>query len=132
MDDSRAVGGIMTTRIESCSRTTAVEDVAAKMSVRAISCVLVLDDGRAVGIVSERDIVKLVGAAARQIPELHAEDVMSQPVFTISPEMLLSDALHLLQEKRFRRLPVVDAQGAVIGLVTQTDLLRAWAGHGAP
>jgi CBS domain-containing protein len=119
------VEDIMSRRVETCGRDTPVVTVAAKMSIKAISCVLVVDQERIVGIVSERDIVKLVGDSAGQIAELAAEDVMSHPVYSIPPGSTLEEVREILRTKRFRRLPVVDAGGGVVGLVTQTDLLHA-------
>jgi acetoin utilization protein AcuB len=50
---------------------------------------------------------------------------MSSPVVTVTPDLPFQDALKLMQERRFRRLPVVDSQGKLVGIVAERDLLYA-------
>lgn len=52
-------------------------------------------------------------------------DVMSSPVVTVPPDMPFQEALRLMQERKFRRLPVVDAKGKLVGIVAERDLLYA-------
>jgi acetoin utilization protein AcuB len=56
---------------------------------------------------------------------MFVRDVMSSPVVTVPPEMPFQDALRLMQEKNFRRLPVVDEKGKLVGIVAERDLLYA-------
>lgn len=56
---------------------------------------------------------------------MFVRDVMSSPVVTVPPDMPFQDALRLMQERKFRRLPVVDARGRVVGIVAERDLLYA-------
>jgi CBS domain-containing protein len=58
--------------------------------------------------------------------DYRVQDFMSPPV-TIPPEALLADAERILEEKRFNALPVVDENGALIGLVTSLDFLKAFS-----
>ncbi len=76
-----------------------------------------------VGIVTLRDLQ----LAARFFREAPAEvaDVMHTPVVTISPDSPLEDAARLMMEKRIGCLPVVDVNGRLIGMLTETDLFRA-------
>jgi CBS domain-containing protein len=92
----------------------------------------VVDDGRLVGIITERD---LIGAAASQIFGLKQKnksallksvlikEVMKKRVVTAAPETPIKDVAHLMAEKKIGCVPVVSA-GAVVGLVTTTDILR--------
>ena len=56
---------------------------------------------------------------------MFVHDVMSSPVVTVLPDMPFQDALRLMQEKNFRRLPVVDDKGKLVGIVAERDLLYA-------
>jgi acetoin utilization protein AcuB len=56
---------------------------------------------------------------------MFVRDRMSSPAFTVQPDMPFQDALRLMQEKHFRRLPVVDKQGKLAGIVAERDLLYA-------
>ena len=92
----------------------------------------VVDDGRLVGIITERD---LIGAAASQIFGLKQKnksallksvlirEVMKKRVLTAAPETPIKDVAHLMAEKKIGCLPIVSA-GALVGLVTTTDILR--------
>ena len=50
---------------------------------------------------------------------------MSKPVYTISPETSLDDALSIMEKEHIRRLPVVDRDGSLVGIVTEQDLIKA-------
>jgi CBS domain-containing membrane protein len=91
-------------------------------------------DGRVAGIVSNRDLLEasltsvLKFGAAERRSFLHSVDVaevMVRDVATVTPETSLADAARSLIERKIGCLPVVDATGVMIGLVTETDLLAA-------
>ncbi|MBD2196429.1 MULTISPECIES: GAF domain-containing protein [Calothrix] len=87
------------------------------------SCVLVVDNGRLVGILTERDIVRLC-AQQRHLENLRIGDVMIHPVITLE-ESEFSDfffAVNLLQQYHIRHLPILDEQGQVVGLLTNESL----------
>ena len=102
------------------------------ISLGRIRHIPVVDDGRLVGILTERD---LIGAAASQIFGLKQKnksallksvlikEVMRKRVVTVAPEMPIKDVAHLMAEKKIGCVPVVSA-GALVGLVTTTDILR--------
>lgn len=56
---------------------------------------------------------------------MHVSDRMSTPAITITPETPFQDALKLMRERRFRRLPVVNGEGKLVGIVSERDLLHA-------
>jgi signal transduction histidine kinase len=115
----------MTQSVQSVETGTRLGAVARLLASHRISCAVVIDRGRVVGIVSERDVVRMVsedpgGWAART-----AGEVMSQPVFVTTPAATVVEASAELSRRGIRRLPVVAEDGALCGIVTQTDLLRA-------
>jgi CBS domain-containing protein len=102
------------------------------ISLGRIRHIPVVDDGRLVGLLSERD---LIGAAATHIFGLKQKsksallksvlirDVMKKRVVTVEPETPIKEAAHLLAEKKIGCVPVV-RDGELVGLVTTTDVLR--------
>ncbi len=96
------------------------------MAENSISCVIVVDDSKnALGIVTERDMIKRVFYKKLDPEQRHVSEIMSSPVVTISKDMGIFDAMMIMQKNKFRRLVVVDHNNVVIGLITQTDMLRA-------
>lgn len=94
--------------------------VAAMESARA-TCVVVTEQNRAVGIVTERDIVRLFldGVSGVSLAE-----VMTQPISSVGPETPVAEAANLMLENRIRHLTVVDAQGRLVGLLSEHSLVR--------
>lgn len=100
-----------------------VSDVVAILVQRRIGAVLVLDGGRPVGIVSERDIVRCLAAKGSAVMELEAREVMTSPVITIRPDESVCDAMELMTDRRIRHLPVVES-GELVGIVSIGDLVK--------
>jgi CBS domain-containing protein len=119
------VGTIMSAEVATVAPDLSLRDAVATMAALAISCVVVQDGPRPVGIVSERDMVQKVLARRQNPGDLRVADVMTSPVVTVPAELSTFEALDILRGRGVRRLPVVDAEGALIGIVTQTDLVRS-------
>lgn len=87
------------------------------------SCVLVLDDSQLVGILTQRDIVRLI-AEHRSLAELTVEDVMSQQVITLKAgdNLDIFSVLNLMRHHQIRHLPMVDDQEKVLGVLTPRRL----------
>jgi diguanylate cyclase (GGDEF)-like protein len=102
-------------------------DVIQSMIDNHYSCVVVARDGMPVGIITERDIVRLLGQFISEKPQLPVlvADAMSVPVATASEEMTLFEALVITSSQKISQLPVIDKSGQLIGLVTQFDLAKA-------
>lgn len=102
------------------SRVSAIVDLLVQ---RRIGAVLVLEDGRPVGIVSERDIVRCLAVKGGAVMDLEAREVMTAPVITIRPEESVCDAMELMTDRRIRHLPVVES-GELVGIVSIGDLVK--------
>lgn len=81
--------------------------------------------GELLGILSERDIVRGMAAHGPGTTGLPATQFMTRDLVTIRPETLVVEALSLMTQRRVRHLPVLDAGGGLVGLVSIGDLVKA-------
>ncbi len=119
---------LMTTDVTSISPEADLMDVIQKMIDCHYSCMVVVDHDLPVGIITERDIVRLMGqfmVDKTQCPAVRVADVMSVPVATVTEETTLFEALVISSAQKIRHLPVVNETGHLRGLLTQTDLAKA-------
>jgi len=98
-----------------------VADAARAMRDRGIGDVVVEDDGRLCGIVTDRDIVVRAVAEGRAPGEVRLRDVCSADLVTVQPDTAVDEAVRLMREKALRRLPVVRGDD-VVGIVSLGDL----------
>lgn len=102
---------------------TSVRNVAWLMKEKHATAVLVVRGGHLVGICTERDIVQGVVAEDRSPDESSVDEIMTAHPRTITANKPFGHALHIMFEGGFRHLPVVDALGAPIGLLSARDAL---------
>ena len=93
------------------------------MSQKQISCLLVADEGRPIGILTERDIVKIANRFV-DVKSKEVREEMSSPVITIAEDANILDAYGMLRSKKIRHLVLVDTDGIAKGVVTQTDIIN--------
>ena len=102
-----------------------VSDVAKVLSERRIGALVVTDkDGRTVGIISERDIVRELGRKGSACLSLAVDRLMSRSVVTCTEDATADQALAKMTKGRFRHLPVVSGE-KMIGLVSIGDVVKA-------
>lgn len=94
------------------------------MKERARGSLVVVHDGKPVGIVTERDLVRRVMAEDRSPSGTKVGDVMSEPLISVGPEATVSSIANVMYKNGIRRLPVIE-EGRLLGIVTATDLARA-------
>jgi diguanylate cyclase (GGDEF)-like protein/PAS domain S-box-containing protein len=103
---------------------TPLSEVLSIMEQRKISCLLTLDaQGGPVGIFTEQDAVRTLVAAAEPPPQTMA-DVMQRPVFSMTGSVDYRDAYREMMARRYRHLAVVDAQGRLLGVVSEGDFMH--------
>ncbi len=123
------VESYMTQKVVSVKADCPLEEVLKKLYAYGVSCVLVCEEDTPVGIISERYIVGIALNLSSGKGETRqtAYQLMTSPLVTIGVDAPIDEALEIATEQRIRHLPVVDARGALVGLVTQSNLLRALA-----
>src|SRR5437667_9427658 len=84
----------------------------------------IVDGERLVGVVTDRDIAVRVVAAGRDPEATKVEEISSTTLVTIDPDQGLDEALRLMAEHQVRRLPVVEEDGRLVGVVAQADVAR--------
>jgi CBS domain-containing protein len=90
----------------------------------AIPIVADPESRRLVGIVTDRDIIARAVSRDRNPMSVRADDVMSTDVKAVSPDAPLEELIELFRRERFRRVPIVDQERRVIGIVSLADLVR--------
>lgn len=105
-----------------------VRRVVHAMRQEGIGCCLLCDNGQLAGMFTERDLIKRVLVPRIDI-ELPVSTVMSTPVATLQPDDTVGFAIRRMYQGGYRRLPVVDANGFPIGLVSVKRLIRYLADH---
>ncbi len=117
----------MVKAVLSVDMNTNVKDCSKAMAKRGVSCTVITQANRAIGIVTERDLVSKVLADAIDPTRVLAKDIMSTPLITVSPIASLTDAAAQMAEYRVRRLVVVDRSGSMVGIITAGDIARSLA-----
>lgn len=97
-------------------------EAAAKMRAQQTGSLLIMEGDSLAGIVTERDVLKVVGAG--QDPKsVSLRDVMTPDPVTVDPDSSIQDAAKIMFDKWFRHLPVTTADGKVVGIISMRDLL---------
>jgi len=93
------------------------------MCTEEVGSVIILENSKPTGIVTEEDITCKVVAKDLKPSTVQVREIMSTPLITVSAEKTVGDAAHMMVKHKVRRLPVIDAKKKVIGIVTVRDLL---------
>ena len=94
------------------------------MKEKQVSSIIIIDkNDKAIGIITERDIVRRVIADSKDPDTTKATEIKSQPLITVRPEAYLFDACKIMEKNNIRRLPVVK-DNTIVGIVTITDIIK--------
>lgn len=114
---------LMTREPVSCFANTPLSDVAAMMLRHDCGQIPVVDaEGKPLGVVTDRDIVTRLVATGRNPVQEAASVAMTSPARTVTADTSLKDCLAMMEEAQIRRVPVVDAQGRLQGMLAMADV----------
>lgn len=100
-----------------------VKEAAKRMNLYEIGCLIVVDKGKVVGILTERDILTKVVETSRNARKTKVSKIMSTKLVVGAPDMDVVDAARMMLQKKIKKLPVV-IDSKLVGLVTLTDIVR--------
>jgi CBS-domain-containing membrane protein len=136
----RCVKDVMTTQVVAVRRGATFKEMAATLRRFRVSAFPVVDDQeKVIGVVSEADLLAKEALAdpgviggllhhrdMQKAEGLTAGDLMTHPAVTIRPDDTVEHAARMMYTLRIKRLPVVDAGGGLVGIITRTDLLAVY------
>ena len=117
------VSDIMTNKVITVDASATVFETVSKMVRSGVGCIVVVEEGAVVGIVTKGDVLKrgtLKGIDPKSTP---VKKVMSRKIVTIGKDASVEEASHLMSEKKVSKLPVLEV-GKLIGIITSTDIIR--------
>jgi CBS domain-containing protein len=115
---------IMTSEVGTCGPESDLAAAATIMWGRDCGCVPVLDDERKViGVITDRDICIAVSTRNRRASEIKVSEVISGQVYACSPEQDVKDVLRTMHDEQLRRLPVIDSEGVLRGIISINDMV---------
>lgn len=115
------VEDVMSSPVETVTPEATAADAARQLERADVGSLVVCEDGQPVGIITESDMVSLLARDANA-ESLSVREVISGKLVTATPETELEEAARLLADNGIRRLPIRDAEGRLVGIVTTTDL----------
>jgi CBS domain-containing protein len=120
---SMLVRDIMAVNVVTMPPDATVLEVAKSMSSMDISSVIVTDEERPLGIITEADIVRRVIAEGKDAASTKASEIMSSPIIHVEPGTPLTDAMRVMAKSNIRRIAVLK-NNTLAGLITSRDILR--------
>lgn len=120
---SLKVEDVMVKEVITIDENATVKEAAEVMNKFEIGCLIAIRKGKAMGIITERDLLKRVVADAKDANKTKVKDVMSSPLVVVEPNMDLEEAVKLMFQMKIKKLPVVDGK-RLVGLISLTDIAR--------
>ncbi|MAG46964.1 inosine-5-monophosphate dehydrogenase [archaeon] len=116
------VSKIMSKKVKTVSKDDIAVTAAKTMLNKNVSCVVVVDRGIVEGIVTERDLAVKILSHKNRASDVKVEDIMTSPVFTLSPDKDVYYCSEIMRKNGIKKLPIVRGK-RLVGIVTQTDIL---------
>ncbi len=136
-------GDVMTRNVISVEKETPLAEVADRMAQGGVSGVPVVENQKVIGVISEKDFVFAMGGkelrsfmsvvahclgnkgcVASPVRRQTAKDIMTSPAFTVREETPLSKAANVMATNQLNRVPVVDQEGKLVGIIARADIVQ--------
>jgi len=127
----KRVEDYMTKEVVFANLTDSLQSAAAKMAERDIGSIVIVQEGKPIGIVTERDFVRRVAALGKDSRTLTVADIMSTPLVTVGPECDINSAAKIMTDNNIKRLPVVEGE-RLVGIITSFDIAKVMAEEAHP
>jgi CBS domain-containing protein len=112
-------------KVETISASASIHDLVNSLNSHHVGALVVSSDGRKIeGIVSERDVVRAMPGKLDQLIGMHVRDIMTVEVHTCTPDSSVAELMNMMTELRIRHVPVVDAAGSLISIVSIGDVVK--------
>ena len=112
-------------RVETISASASIHDLVNSLNSRHVGALVVSSDGKKIdGIVSERDVVRAMPGKLDQLIGMHVRDIMTVDVHTCTADSTIAELMKMMTELRIRHVPVVDAAGSLISIVSIGDVVK--------
>jgi len=119
---STLVKDVMNPQVVVAKSSATIKEAARLMSQLRIGCLIVMDEDKLLGIVTESDIIGKVVARNKDPEKITVEEIMSGKVISIEPDKDLEEAAEIMVQNKIKRLPVMEG-GKVVGIITATDII---------
>lgn len=113
--------------IETAGPSTSVEALALRMTEAGVGSIVIEEDMRPVGVVTDRDLATRVAAAGADATDLTATDVMSEDPVTVREDASLLALTDTMAAHSVRRMPVTNEEGTLVGIITLDDVMQLLA-----
>jgi CBS domain-containing protein len=126
MKSSDTIASVLATKtreIWSIEPTETVYHAVERMAERGVGALLVMSEGRLLGVISERDYARKVILKDRSSRQCLVRDIMTAPVITVTPDHSVDRCMEIMTTSRVRHLPVLE-RGEVAGIITIGDLVK--------
>ena len=117
------VRDVMVREVITVDENSTVKEAVDIMNEFQIGSLIVLEKGKAIGIVTERDFLRRVIAEAKDAKNTRVGEIMTTPLVVVEPSADLEEAVKLMFQRKIKKLAVVDAK-KLVGIVTLTDIAR--------
>ena len=113
----------MTREVITLDENVSVKKAAEIMAQEGVSALIATSEGRAIGILAERDTLKRIVAEGKNSRKMKVKEIMSSPLVTIEPRTDLEEAAHVMFEKKIKNLSVIH-DNRLIGLISLSDICK--------
>jgi CBS domain-containing protein len=104
-----------------------VLDIVNEMVKNKVSSIIILEKGKPSGIITERDVLKKVSAHNKKPEDVPAKNIMSSPLITVKTYDSVDTAAAVMTKNKIKRLPVLETDGSLAGMISSTDIAKKLA-----